>query len=480
MIPKVFLYNTLTKKKEEFHPLHVGEVKMYSCGPTVYDYAHIGNFRSFLVSDLLTRVLRYAGYKVTKVQNITDVGHLTNDGTADAGGEDKIAHKAAQEKVDPFAIARRYEDAFVEDEKLLRILPPEHRPRATEYIAEQIELAQTLIKEGFAYEVNGSVYFRTKKFKNYGKLSGNNIEDLVAGARVEVNDEKKDPMDFALWKKAEVNHLMQWKSPWGMGFPGWHAECSAMSTKLLGLPFDIHTGGEDNIFPHHECEIAQNECSNHGHKSVNYWLHVKHLQVNGEKMSKSKGNFYTIRDLLEKGWKGDEIRYALLNGHYQTALNFTFDSLEMARNSIARIREAYRIFKDRAREAQPDEFSQNSSEKFKTTLCDDLNTADALSVVFELMKQGMRLREEADLSPEQASSIVLFLEKDFDVIFDILKGNEKTISPEKIKEIEQKIKERNEARNNKNWAQADEIRDELLAEGIELVDEKGKTVWKPQ
>lgn len=480
MIPDIFLYNTLSREKEIFKPIRDGEVKMYSCGPTVYDYAHIGNFRSFLLSDLLTRVLRYAGYEVTKAQNITDVGHLTNDDTADAGGEDKIAKKAQQEKIDPFAIARRYEEAFIEDEEVLRILPPDHRPRATDYIPEQIQLAQTLINEGFAYEVNGSVYFRTKKFQTYGQLSGNKLEDLVAGARVEVNDEKEDPMDFALWKKAEPNHIMQWESLWGMGFPGWHAECSAMSTKLLGLPFDIHTGGEDNIFPHHECEIAQNECSNHGEKSVNYWLHVKHLQVNGEKMSKSKGNFFTIRDLLSKGWKGNEIRYALLNGHYRTSLNFTFDSLEMARNSIARLTEALRIFRDMAGTTPNDRFAQGAREAFQSALFDDLNVADALSVAFELVKQGMKLREEGKLSTASAQSIVWFLQEDFDEVFDVLPEDENEFSSEKIAEIESLIQERNQAREEKDWARADEIRDELLSEGIELIDEKGKTVWKKQ
>ncbi|MCF7812054.1 cysteine--tRNA ligase [Candidatus Gracilibacteria bacterium] len=480
MIPDIFLHNTLSGKKEKFQPIQLGQVKIYSCGPTVYDYAHIGNFRSFIMADILVRVFQYAGYEVIKAQNITDVGHLTQDDTADSAGEDKIARKAAQEKLDPFAIARRYEEAFIEDEKSLRILPPQYRPRATDYILEQIQLAQDLIAAGYAYEVNGSVYFRTKKYESYGQLSKNKLEDLVAGARVEINSEKEDPLDFALWKKADTSHLMQWESPWGRGFPGWHAECSAMSTKLLGLPFDIHTGGEDNIFPHHECEIAQNECSHGGQKSVNYWLHVKHLQVEGKKMSKSKGNFYTIRDLLSQGWKGNEIRYVLLSGHYRTSLNFTMDSLQMARSSIERLSEAVRIFREEANGTPPDEFARGVRERFREALFDDLNMADGLSVAFDLVKTGMKLREEKKLSSASAASIVQFLEEDFEDVIAVLPGKEVSFSPEERAQIEKKIQERNQAREEKDWARADQIRDELAARGIELIDEEGKTIWKKQ
>jgi cysteinyl-tRNA synthetase len=478
MASDVFLYNTLSHQKEQFRPLSEGKVKMYSCGPTVYDYAHIGNFRSFLVSDFLVRVLQYAGYKVTKIQNITDVGHLTNDESVDNQGIDKVAKKAQQERKDPFSIARRYEEAFIEDEKILNILPPDQRPRATDFISEQIQLAQTLIQKGFAYHVNGSVYFRTKKYKSYGQLSGNKLEDLIAGARVKIKNEKEDALDFALWKKADTNHIMQWKSPWGMGFPGWHAECSAMSMKLLGLPFDIHTGGEDNIFPHHECEIAQNECSHDGQKSVYYWLHVKHLQVNGEKMSKSQGNFFTIRDLLKQGWKGNEIRYALLSGHYRMALNFTLDSLQMARNSLKRLEEAIRIFRDRAGNATADDFSQKTRMLFQKALFDDLNGADGLGIVFNFVKRAMKWRDEKKLTPSNAQSIVTFLENDFDGVFGVFPQKKQKLSSEKQTDIEHRIRERNEARKVKNWSRADEIRKELLSEGIELVDEEGKTIWK--
>lgn len=476
----VHFHNTLSGKKEEFKSISEGIVKMYSCGPTVYSYAHIGNLRSFLTSDLISRVLIYAGYKVEKVMNITDVGHLTNDDAVDSTGEDKIAKIARKEKVDPYEIALRFEKYFREDEKELRIIPAKFYPRATEYIEGQINLAKKLIEEGFAYEANGSVYFRTAKFKKYGKLSGNNLDDLISGARVEVNSEKESPLDFALWKKADKNHLMQWKSPWGKGFPGWHAECSVMSQELLGFPFDIHTGGEDNVFPHHECEIAQNECSNHGEKSVNYWLHTKHLQVDGKKMSKSAGNFYTIRDLFEKGWAGNEIRLALLSAHYRSTLNFSLKSLEQAKSSINRIDEAVKISR------QIGEIPQNNKtelvEKFRgiyqTALFDDLNIADALAAVFGLIKEMMKLREQDKLDEKTAQDILYFLENDFTKIFDVLPERAE-IETKSREIIEKLVQKRMNARENKDWAESDRIRDLLDAEyNVELLDSAVETTWR--
>ncbi len=477
------LHNTLSGKKEEFHSITLGKVKLYSCGPTVYNFAHIGNFRTFLTSDLLTRVLKYTGYEVTKVMNITDVGHLTNDDEADADGEDKIAKKAKAENLDPFAIARKYEEAFMEDAEILRIEKANFYPRATEFIQEQIDLAKTLIDEKFAYEVNGSVYFRTAKFEKYGQLSNNKLEDLQAGARVEINSEKEDPLDFALWKKADENHLMQWESPWGKGFPGWHIECSAMSRKLLGNHFDIHTGGEDNIFPHHECEIAQNECSNGGKKSVNYWLHVKHLLVNGKKMSKSAGNFYTIRDLLEKGWKGNEIRLALLSAHYRSTLDFSMKSLEQARASIARITEARRMC-EAIDPAAPNDWSEPFREKFSTALKDDFNVSDALAATFELTSAILKLESENSLDEATAASALDFFENDFEAIFDCFPAVDEEKREEIKKVITPLLQERIEARNNKDWQKSDEIRDDVAKKfNLELRDivdrEKGLvTEWK--
>ncbi len=476
----VYFHNTLTGKKEEFKPITKGVVKMYSCGPTVYSYAHIGNFRSFLTSDLILRVLNYAGYQVEKVMNITDVGHLTNDDTVDSTGEDKISKIARQEKLDPFEVARKFEEYFHQDEEKLRIIPAKKYPRATEYIAEQINLAKKLIKEGFAYEVNGSVYFRTEKYHKYGQLSGNKLENLIAGARVEINSEKESPLDFALWKKADKNHLMQWPSPWGQGFPGWHAECSVMSQELLGFPFDIHTGGEDNIFPHHECEIAQNECSHNGQKSVNYWLHTKHLQVEGKKMSKSAGNFYTIRDLFQKGWQGNEIRFALMSAHYRSTLNFSINSLEQARSSISRIVEAVKICRQFGGEAQDWKTEQVTQfrEIYQKALFDDLNIADALASVFGLIKTLMKLRAEGNLEQKFAQDVLYFLENDFSRIFDVLPQTMELDAKTRA-EIEKLVMERMQARENKDWEKSDQLRD-LLAEkyNVELLDSATETTWR--
>jgi len=455
------------------------------------------------MSDLLVRTLKYAGYEVTKVQNITDVGHLTQDDMADSGGEDKILKKAKEEKKTPFEIARAYEEAFIEDEKKLRILPPgihspdgmsddegeRYRPRATEYIPQQIALAEELIEKGMAYEVNGSVYSRTRKFPDYGKLSKNKLEDLNAGARVEVNDEKEDPLDFALWKRADEGHLMQWDSPWGRGFPGWHIECSAMSRDLLGEGFDIHTGGEDNIFPHHECEIAQNEASC-GHESVRYWLHAKHLLVDGQKMSKSKGNFYTVRGVLNgeypdlipfpkaKNWTGEELRFALLNGHYRTALNFTVQSLEQARDNIAILKDWYHrdILLDGGESTG---FVDGYRERYREALFDDLNVPKALGVIFELRKESRK----KDLSTGDESEINKFLLEDFEKIFEINIG-ETLPSPEsyfhkKHTEIMKRIALRNELRAEKKYQESDELRERIEEEyNIEIIDKPEATTYR--
>ena len=518
MVQEVKIYNTLSGKKEVLVPKKKNKVHLYSCGPTVYDFAHIGNFRSFLMSDLLCRVLRYAGYEVVKVQNITDVGHLTNDDLADSSGEDKIAKKAKKEGMDAFAVAEKFTDFFIEDEKTLKIIPPNHRPKATDFIPQQIEMTKTLIKKGLAYEVNGSVYFRTTKFKAYGKLSKNNLKDLQAGARVEVNDEKENPLDFALWKRADETHLMQWDFHTGqrvdpkiwekyakltsenekskelkkdfpksyrtiqkenpqlpeesvfdifkrfVGFPGWHIECSAMSRAILGY-VDIHTGGEDNIFPHHECEIAQNECC--CDMQIPYWMHTKHLLVNGQKMSKSKGNFFTIRDLLHKGWKGEEIRLALISAHYRTAFNFTEKSLKDARKMIKKIHEAYWQFSQISSDSRPE---TSKKEAFKAALCDDLNVSKALAIVFEIISDGYKLKANGTLTPEKAGAIVRFLENDFNSIFEVLPLNKPQNNiPDEVAIL---LQERKKAREKKDWKRSDELREEIRALGFEVLDEK--------
>lgn len=478
MKSEVHLHNSLSGKKEKLDDLLKvpGQVNLYSCGPTVYDYAHIGNFRSFLMADLLTRTLKSVGYKVTKVQNITDVGHLTNDDLADADGDDKVAKKAKQTGKTAWDIAEFYTNAFIEDERVLHIQPPDHRPKATEFIVEQIAMTKTLIAKGFAYEANGSIYFRTAKYEDYGKLSKNKLEDLNSGARVEINNEKEDPLDFALWKHADEKHLMQWESPWGKGFPGWHIECSAMSQALLSHT-DIHTGGEDNAFPHHECEIAQNECS-HGYH-IPMWLHAKHLLVDGQKMSKSKGNFFTIRDLKDKGYTGAEIRYALLAAHYRTALNFTEDSLIQARNSIARLQEAHRLIETlcapepEANTTRTSKLVDHAQAKFKLALSDDLNVAEALAAAFDLVATALKKKDDDTLNADEALLVVEFLEHDFNAIFEVLNFD----IIELPNEVETLLQKRSEARLGKDWAMADTLRDEIKNLGWEVKDEAdGQTV----
>jgi len=484
----MFLTNTFSGKKEKFIPLQDGLVTLYSCGPTVYDYAHIGNFRSFLMADLLFRALKYEGYEVKKIQNITDVGHLTQDDLADADGEDKIQKKAKAEKKDPIEIARFFEEKFIEDEAVLKIIPPASRPRATEFIAEQTELINQLLKNKMAYRVGGSIYFRVSAFDEYGKLSKNSLENLQAGARVEVNDEKENPLDFALWKKGDERHLMQWdffngekiplekisESPTheSWGFPGWHIECSAMSWKLLGRDFDIHTGGEDNIFPHHECEIAQNWGS-HGGK-INYWLHAKHLLVDGKKMSKSAGNFYTIRDLIQRGWTGEEIRLALISAHYRSELNFTKSSLEQARNSLHRLREAWEIFDTSETTSKIDELKP-LIQKYRDAIADDLHISEALSGAFEIIAWGFQKREKNELTPEESGAIKQFLTEDFNPIFAVL-PEENFVIPQAVTGL---LESRKKARENKDFTESDRLRDEIAKLGFEVLDEKdGQRVRK--
>lgn len=327
------IYNTLTRTKEDFKPIRDNHVYMYSCGPTVYSYAHIGNFRTYIFMDLIRRVLKYNGYKLKGVLNITDVGHLMRDGD---DGEDKMVKASREERKTPLEIADFYTKVFFEDLQKLNIKKPEIIAKATDHIQEMIDYVKALEEKGYAYETSDGIYFDISKFPGYGKLSGINLEDQKAGARVEVNSEKRNPADFALWKKAEPEHIMQWPSPWGMGYPGWHIECSAMSLKYLGTPFDIHSGGVDHIPIHHENEIAQNEALT-GKKSVNYWMHGEFMLVDGGKMSKSLGNIYTISQLEERGFSAMDFRFLCLNAHYRKKLNFTFEGLASAKTSRERL-----------------------------------------------------------------------------------------------------------------------------------------------
>ncbi|MEE9405881.1 MAG: cysteine--tRNA ligase, partial [Candidatus Aenigmarchaeota archaeon] len=412
-------YNTLSKKKEAFRPLKKGHVSMYNCGPTVYDYAHIGNFRSFLTSDLLRRYLTWKGYRVKQVMNITDVGHMTIDNVADAQGEDKVEAAAKKLKKTPLEIARYYTKAFMEDAGKLNMVEATIYPKATDHIKEMLGIIDRLVTKGYAYQAeSGSVYYDVSKFKGYGRLSGNTIEQLKAGARLMVNPEKRNPYDFALWV-VNPTHVMQWKSEWGKGYPGWHIECSAMSMKYLGETIDIHTGGEDNIFPHHECEIAQSEGST-GKPFVKYWLHTRHLTVDGAKMSKSKGNFYSLRDLEKKKYGMKAVRFLMLSAHYRTKLNFTDTAVRQAGKNVKTLDD----FVARLKEAKgkdtkgADKAIKEVRKEFEEAMDDDLNISLALAKIFTLVKNVNGLMDEGKVGKGDAKKY-LGLILDLDRIFGL-------------------------------------------------------------
>jgi len=457
------LYNTLTRQKEEFVPLEDNRVRMYSCGPTVYNYAHIGNLRTYVFMDILRRTLKYNGYELYNAMNITDVGHLVSD---EDEGEDKMVKGAREQKKTPWEIAEYYTAAFMRDIAALNIEKPEVIPKATEHIKEMIEFVEGLLEKGYAYETSDGIYFDISKFKDYGKLSRLNLEEQMAGARVEVNDEKRHPADFALWKKAPKEHIMQWESPWGMGYPGWHIECSAMSRKYLGDTFDIHTGGVDHIPVHHENEIAQSEALL-GKPAVRYWLHGEFMMVNNGKMSKSLGNTYTISDLKEKGYNPLAFRYMCLNAHYRNKLNFTWDVMQASQVSYDRFIEGALQHKEGTAVIPKDVLTSFLTE-FEEAINDDLNIPKALGVAWNMVRY-----------PEKSKDIYELLLK-MDSVFGlgIEDAGKKDAEPELDSEIEQLIEERQQARKEKNWKRADEIRDRLKEMGIELQDTPQGVKWK--
>ncbi|MEN8150033.1 MAG: cysteine--tRNA ligase [Planctomycetota bacterium] len=468
------LTNSLSKRKEEFVPLVDGEVRMYHCGPTVYDFAHIGNFRSFLLADLLRRTMDARGYRVHQVMNITDVGHMTVDDLQD-GGEDKMAVAARRFDGDPWKVAAHYSEAFFADLETMNVRLAHDYPRATETIAEMIAMIETLVAKGHAYEAGGNVYFDISSFPKYGQLTGHTLDQLQAGARIEVNEEKRHPADFALWKH-DPNHIMQWDSPWGRGFPGWHIECSVMGMSILGETIDIHTGGEDNRFPHHECEIAQSEAAT-GKTFVNYWLHGGWLFVDGEKMSKSKGNFFTVHDMIGKGHDPMALRAALMAVHYRQQINFTLEGIEDAAKNIERVKEMLRkIGPDADAPDRPEVAAAVAArrEEFDAGIDDDLNVPRARAAMLSLVTDVNRLG-----TPLSAGDAALVSEA-IGAFDDILGwrltelGSAGTLD----EEIEAKIAERNEARANRDFATADRIRDELAAEGIQLIDTPNGVTWK--
>lgn len=469
-------YNTLTKKKEPFKPLRPKNVTMYNCGLTVYDYGHIGNFRAYIFADVLRRYLEYKGFKVKQVMNFTDVGHMTFDQVPAQTGEDKIERAAREKRMTPQQVADFYIKAFLEDSKALNLLAPHVRPRATDHIKEMLALIEKLVKKGYAYAApSGNVYFEVHKFKSYGKLSGNPLDQLMAGARIEPNPEKRHPYDFALWK-TDSNHMQQWPSPWGKGFPGWHIECSAMSMKYLGPTLDIHTGGEDNIFPHHECEIAQSEGAT-GKRFVRHWMHVRHLLVNGQKMSKSLGNFFTLRDLLHKGYDPRAVRYILMAAHYREPLNFTLKELEATQATINKLLD----FVDRVQEikttakynAKLRKKIEDVKKKFEAALDDDLNMPLALSVIFGLIKETNRAIAKGQASEKNLQEIFRAM-MGFDKILGFL-AHEKPPLPKKAEAL---IKKREVARRRKDFKTADRIREQLKQQGIILEDLEQGVRWR--
>lgn len=460
----MILYNTLTKQKEEFVPLHTGKVGMYVCGPTVYGHIHVGNIRAYVFADTLRRVLEDIGYEVRMIKNITDVGHLTADDIAQGdSGEDKIAKKAAAEHKTPEEIAAFYEEYALATEKKMNIEPAHYFPRATAHIKQMITLIEELIGKGHAYEKNGNVFLDVTTFPDYGKLSGNTLANLEVGARLEEHPDKKNPWDFALWLKAPVGHLMHWSSPWSEGYPGWHIECSAMAMEYLGNTLDIHTGGEDNIFPHHEAEIVQSEGVT-GQPFVRYFAHTRHMLVDGTKMSKSKGNFYVLEDLLAKGYTPMDFRMLLNSAHYRSQMNFTWESLEQAKkNKEALFAVVDRLNSLSKEENNPEGFDgAEALHTIREAMQDDLNTPQALALTLELVREINTLLDKKEAV--NATVLGLVFEKVF-FFFGLVQEN---ISiPE---EIESLAKARDLARESKDWAESDRLRDEIASHGYRVED----------
>ncbi|MDF2988066.1 MAG: cysteinyl-tRNA synthetase [Eubacterium sp.] len=448
------VYNTLSRKKEEFKPINDKEVRIYSCGPTVYNFAHIGNLRTYVFMDMLRRVLEYNGYTLKHAMNITDVGHLVSD---EDEGEDKMLKGAREQKKTPWEIAEYYTDIFMKDIKALNIEIPEIVPKATEHIPEMLDFVTGLMDKGYGYETSDGIYFDIEKFQGYGKLSRANLEEQIAGARVEVNEEKHHPADFALWKKAPKEHIMQWPSPWGMGYPGWHIECSAMGRKYLGDVFDIHTGGVDHIPVHHENEIAQSEALLN-RPAVNYWMHGEFMMVNNGKMSKSLGNTYTVGDLRSKGFDPLAFRYMCLNAHYRNKLNFTWEVMQAAQVSYDRFVEGALSHKDGTEtvdSAVVSEFLSN----FEDAVNDDLNIPKALGIAWNAVRYGKKSQQIFELLTRMNRILG----------FDLTKKTEAN-EPELSPEIQKLVAERQQARTEKNWKRSDEIRDELKAMGVVVED----------
>lgn len=454
------IYNTLTRNKDEFTPLEDGKVKIYACGPTVYNYFHIGNARPFVVFDTLRRYLIHLGYDVKFVQNFTDV-------------DDKIINKAKEEGVSATELSGRYIKEYFDDAEALNVLPADIHPKVSEHIEDIIEFIKTLISKGYAYEADGDVYYATRKFKEYGKLSNQRVDDLESGSRIAIGEVKRDPLDFALWKAQKEESEIAWDSPWGKGRPGWHIECSTMSRKHLGPTIDIHGGGQDLIFPHHENEIAQSEACN-GEPFAKYWMHNGYITVDGVKMSKSLGNFFTVRD-IRKEFDGDFIRFFLLSVHYRNPINFSDTEMNSVKQGYDRIRNAIDNLEflakngdDEMTDAEKNDLKDfgNLEQKFEDAMSDDLNTADAIASIFEMVSHA-NIISKAGASREYAKEAKEKIQNLCDIIGIMQNRSDSSHEDEKIKKL---VDERQEARKSKNYARADEIRDELAEMGITLKD----------
>ncbi|AYD39232.1 cysteine--tRNA ligase [Clostridium fermenticellae] len=461
------VFNTMTRKKEEFIPLKKGQVSMYVCGPTVYNFFHIGNARTFVVFDTVRRYFEYRGYKVKFVQNFTDI-------------DDKMIKRANEENITVKQLGDTFIKEYYKDADDLNIERATVNPRATEYIDQIIEFVSDLIDGGYAYDVDGDVYFSTKKFKEYGKLSGQNLDELQLGARIDVDSRKKDPMDFAIWKKQKEGEPA-WKSPWGMGRPGWHIECSCMAYNLLGETIDIHAGGADLAFPHHENEIAQSEARS-GKKFANYWMHSAFINVNNQKMSKSLNNFFTAREILEK-YDADVLRLFMLSGHYRTQINFSMELLDSTKSALDRLYNAITNLESLLSKAVVNDLLECEKEyvksldeykkKYIEKMDDDFNTADAISVIFDLVKD---INTNVNInSSKELMQYCLNLIRELGSPLGILQKTKKGNIEDEIKEL---IDKREQARKNKDWALSDKIRDELKEQGIILEDTPNGVRWK--
>ena len=454
---KIQLYNTLSHSKEEFKPINKEEIRIYSCGPTVYSFAHIGNLRTYVFVDNLRRVLKYNGYNLKHVMNITDVGHLTSD--ADTG-EDKMEKAARKEGKNPYEIAEYYTKYFMEDMKKLDIDMPNIISKATDNIPEMLEMVKEILKNGYAYETSKGIYFDVSKLDKYPVLSNNSVDGQEAGARIEVDKEKRNPYDFAIWIKAPENHMMKWESPWGLSYPGWHLECSAIGRKCLGEHFDIHTGGVDHIPIHHENEIAQSKGAT-GQIPANYWMHSEFLLIDGGKMSKSLGNIYTLKTLEDNGIEPLAFKLFCFSAHYRNKLNFTFDGVKAQVKALERLRDGYKKHLEGNEEVEEEKIKEYEN-RFHEAINDDLNMPLAMGVVWEVIREEKKSKKYAELIEKFDEVLGLDLKN--------YQNYQKEIEiPENIKEL---IEKRNQARKEKNWEESDKIRDEIQKLGYNIKDTK--------